>query len=116
MMLLNYLRLINTGKEKSNCMKKITLDILDKEFNDWSSMNFDKRKRNYQESILLDVKNWEDYYSKLSAYNFVWSEFKYDTIDNTSKLNTIIDKDYTGIYMFIIKPNNLIYFYFDTLI
>lgn len=108
-MLLNYLRLINTGKENSNCMKKITLDILDKEFNDWSSMNFDKRKRNYQESILLDVKNWEDYYSKLSAYNFVWSEFKYDTIDNTSKLNTIIDKDYTGIYMFIIKPNNLIY-------
>lgn len=109
MTLLNYLRLTNIGKDKGKKMKKITLDILDKEFNVWSNIDFDKRKRNYQESILMDVKNWESYYSKLSSYNFIWSEFKYDAIDHTNKLDTIIDKDYSGIYMFIIKPNHPIY-------
>jgi hypothetical protein len=94
-------------------MKTATLDILDKnlssEHQQWVSLNFDIRKRNYTENLLCDVINWEFYYNQIEAYNLNWSEFKYDSIEDLSQIDQIIEENHTGFYMFIVKPNNAIY-------
>ena len=46
-------------------MKTATLDILDKElsgkFQNWQDSDFEKRKRNYTEEIVMDIPNWDRY-------------------------------------------------------
>jgi hypothetical protein len=94
-------------------MKTATLDILDKElsnkFQDWQDSNFEKRKRNYTESLVLDIPNWARYHQQIETYNLNWAEFKYDSIEDLSNIDKIINFDDTGFYMFIVKPNNCIY-------
>jgi hypothetical protein len=94
-------------------MKTATLDVLDKEitqeFQDWQYPEFEKRKRNYTEDIVLDIPNWEKYYADIEQYSLQWNEFKYDSINNVAELDQIIRENHTGFYMFIVKPNNSIY-------
>jgi hypothetical protein len=90
-----------------------TLDVLDsyitEEHSDWLSPKFKIRKRNYTESLLLDPINWEKYYKEIESHGLVWNEFKYNQIKNLNDIDSIINDNKTGFYMFVIKPNNLIY-------
>jgi len=94
-------------------MKTATLDVLDKalsqEFHEWQLQDFERRKRNYTESIVMDIPNWNRHYLEIEAYNLQWNEFKYDTIDNLVAIDEIINSEETGFYMFIVKPNECIY-------
>ncbi len=94
-------------------MRTATLDILDKEISkehlDWLVPDFDKRKRNYTESLLCDIINWEKYYNEIDKYNLTWTEFKYDSIRDLSEIDEIIKENHTGFYMFIVKPQKAIY-------
>ncbi|GHT34353.1 hypothetical protein FACS189434_10370 [Bacteroidia bacterium] len=94
-------------------MKTATLDILDKEisqqFQSWQDSDFEKRKRNYMENIVLDIPNWKKYHSDIEQYNLQWNEFKYDSITDLVELDQIIKECHTGFYMFIVKPQNAIY-------
>jgi hypothetical protein len=94
-------------------MKTVTLDILDRaisqEFQDYQQLNFEKRKRNYTEEIVMDIPNWDKYYQQIETYNLNWAEFKYDSIDDLTYIDKIINLEDTGFYMFIVKPNNCIY-------
>lgn len=94
-------------------MKTATLDILDREISEehkeWLVPDFEKRKRNYSESLICDILNWEKYYNQIKPHNLCWSEFKYDSIKELSQIDSIIRENYTGFYMFIVKPNFAIY-------
>lgn len=97
-------------------MKNTTLDLLDatlsKEHFSYINDNPTKRKRNLTEEFWLDNPNWEKYYNQIIASGNLlnWNEFKYTdvSIDNKT-LTDIISSDETGIYMFIVRPENLIF-------
>lgn len=93
-------------------MARITIDILDKELtrttNYYSSLNKEVRFRFLREEFLLDRYYWEKYHKLLSKVKFTWNEFKYTDITSTGMLDTIIPTDDIGVYVFIIKGDNLI--------
>lgn len=90
-----------------------TLDILDKNLSDRHDsihkMDAELRYPILQATFLLDKNYWETYYPKLKSTPFDWREFKYSDIKDIKDINRIIKSTDTGIYMFIIKPVNLIY-------
>jgi hypothetical protein len=93
--------------------KSRTLDVLDSyiipEYNDWANIKFKIRKRNYTEGLLFDLINWDKYYKEIEPYGLIWSEFKYNQIQDLNEIDLIISDNKTGFYMFVVKPNNPIY-------
>lgn len=93
-------------------IKTKTFDLLDAEYTrevvDYLSLDDKLRFKNSEETFILDPNYWEKYYRIIDSYNcnFNWQEFKFDSRPD---LNSIITSNDIGVYMFIIKPNNLIY-------
>ena len=95
-------------------MNFATLDVLDKnlsiEHNSFIKANPELRFSFYKEKLLLDPNYWDEYYDKLNQYEFEWTELKYqDIVSGKININNVIDQDYTGVYLFIVKGNRLIY-------
>ncbi len=95
-------------------MKARTLDVLDRTLSEEYDINLnacsDHKFKFYKEELMLDPVNWDDYYTKLSKYGFNWTEFKYEKVSKEEiKLDSIFDKDDTGVYLFIVKSNLLIH-------
>lgn len=94
-------------------MRKATFDLLDaeisKKYNEYIADYSEVRERFFTEKFWLDVPNWQKYFRDLSTFTFVWNEFKYTDINVSNQLDTVINSNDTGIYMFIIKPENQIY-------
>lgn len=89
-----------------------TFDLLDAEYTrevvDFLSLDDKFRYKNAEETMILDPNYWEKYYRIIQSYdcNFNWNEFKFDSRPD---LNALIQTNDIGVYMFIIKPINLIY-------
>ncbi|WP_298487001.1 hypothetical protein [uncultured Maribacter sp.] len=89
-----------------------TLDILDAEYTTivkkYKELEDNLRYKNSEETFILDPIYWEKYQNEIDALNCVldWKEFKFDSKPN---LETLIPTNEIGIYMFTVKPNNLIY-------
>lgn len=95
-----------------NKLKKPTLDILDSiepKYSEYQAIKPEKtRLKEYTIGFLLDKKTWDTNYSDISNIQFTWNEIKYSDIVNAkTKINQIPEKQ--GIYLFIVKPDNLIY-------
>lgn len=90
-----------------------TLDILDKDLsrvNDYYlKLPPEVRFRFLREEFLLDKNYWDTHYANLSSIPFDWKEFKYAEISKTSDLDQIVNSDETGVYLFVIKSDQLIY-------
>lgn len=93
-------------------MARTTIDILDKELtrttNYYASLTKEVRFRFLREEFLLDKHYWDKYYGLLSKVKFSWNEFKYTDITSTSMIDTLITTDDIGVYVFIIRGENLI--------
>jgi hypothetical protein len=93
-------------------IKTKTFDLLDAEYTrevvDYLSLDDKLRYKNSEESFILDPNYWEKYHRIIDSYKckFSWNEFKFDSRPD---LNTLITSTGIGVYMFIIKPPNLIY-------
>lgn len=90
-----------------------TLDILDKNLSsandDYLNLPAEVRFRFFREEFLLDKNYWDTHYTNLSSVPFDWKEFKYSDIRNTRDLDRIVNSSDTGVYLFVIKSDNLIY-------
>jgi len=93
-------------------MKKLTLDILDAispEYQAYQNIRpLTERQNAYTSLFSLNNQGWENHYKNIAAINFNWQEIKYDDV-----VNKITNIDHTvpnlpGIYLFIVKPSNLI--------
>jgi hypothetical protein len=93
-------------------IKTSTFDLLDAEFTsevtDYLSIKDKHRYSISNETFNLDPTYWQDYYKKINDFKctFSWDEFK---LDSRPDLNTLIPTNDIGIYMFIVKPLDLIY-------
>lgn len=95
-------------------MKSATLDVLDsslyRDHSNFINGDQDLRFAFYKEGFLLDSNYWDKYYDNLKHLPFDWAEFKYDEIaQDKLKIDNIITKDQTGVYLFMVKSNNQIY-------
>ena len=95
-------------------MKFATLDVLDKNLSRDYQNNINAIPQHrfafYKEELMLDPNYWNSYYEQLNKYNFNWTEFKYqDVVLGKININNIINQDHTGVYLFIVKGDELIY-------
>ena len=95
-------------------MKFATLDVLDKNLSRDYQNNINAIPQHrfafYKEELMLDPNYWNSYYEQLNKYNFNWTEFKYqDVVLGKININNIINQDHTGVYLFIVKGDQLIY-------
>lgn len=91
-------------------MKQSTFDILDSElrrgYNKYQTMAFVDRYNSYTFDIRIDPKWSEKKYEKLKTYGLNWSDpFKYADLKSPED---IIATDDTGVYLFFVKPKELI--------
>lgn len=94
-------------------MKKLTLDILDSinpEYAQYQNIKpIEVRLKEYTSKFFLDNQSWDTYYSELSNITFNWQELKYsDVVNRKIQLKNIVP-DSIGIYLFIVKPKDLIF-------
>ena len=93
-------------------IKTSTFDLLDAEYTaevgDYLAAKDKHRYTLSNETFNLDPKYWKDYYQIINDFKctFSWGEFKFDSRPD---LNTLIPSNDIGIYMFIIKPMDLIF-------
>ena len=94
-------------------LRKKTLDVLDAGISEkhdiYLASPVEMRERFFSESFWLDSSNWEKYFSELASIDFKWEEFKYSEISIDNQIENVIPTNETGIYMFFVKPNNLIF-------
>jgi len=95
-------------------MRFATLDVLDqnlsRDYNDNINLKSEHKFKFYKEELLLDPQNWDHYHNLLSSYNFKWTEFKYNDITSGRiDISNVINQNHTGVYLFIVKGNQLIY-------
>jgi hypothetical protein len=92
-------------------MKQRTLDILDKELsrtNDYYSKLTDEvRFRFLREEFLLDQFYWDKYFPEINKFSYSWQEFKYTDISQPDALDQLIPTDDIGVYLFVVKAENL---------
>lgn len=92
-------------------MKQKTLDLLDKDLsgtNDYySKLDNEVRFRFLREQFLLDRYYWDKYFPLINKYKYHWNEFKYTDIKNPDSIDTLLPTDDIGVYVFIIKSENL---------
>jgi hypothetical protein len=90
-----------------------TLDLLDVglsgKYNMYKAAPDEMRLRFFTESFWLESTNWEKYHKAISSINFNWQEFKYTEVTRARPIEDIINSQATGIYMFIVKADDLIY-------
>ena len=88
-----------------------TFDVLDKELTrdvgDFLKIDDEYRWDNASVTFHLDQSYWEQFYAKVNKYinKMNWVELKYSAHHD---LKTTIKSDDIGIYMFIIRPQNMI--------
>src|SRR5690606_4407179 len=94
-------------------MKLSTLDILDKDLGDqndgYLNMSDEVRFRFFKEEFLLDRTYWERHYNRLRTVPFDWKEFKYRDVKKIDDIDSLINSDEIGVYLFIVKPEKMIY-------
>lgn len=93
-------------------MKKPTLDILDSidpEYNAYQSiLPFTARFNEYTSGFSLNNQAWEEYFNELSKIKFNWGEIRYcDVVEKSVKIDSIVP-DSVGVYLFVVRPINLI--------
>lgn len=93
-------------------MKKPTLDILDSitpEYDQYQALSPDiVRQNEYTSNFSLNNQGWNQFYKEISNVNFAWNEIKYeDVVNKTILLDEIIPKT-IGVYLFVVRPLNLI--------
>lgn len=86
-----------------------TFDILDNYFKQEVAIHRNLRDMDRWDTTKvefhLDPIYWDEYHKRISKYTFAWKELKYsEYID----FNTVIPTDEAGIYLFIVKSDNLI--------
>lgn len=93
-------------------MKKLTLDILDSinpEYTDYQSISpLLVRQNAYKSEFSVNNQAWDEYFNMIKGIVFSWHEIKYEDVVNK---NIIIDAtvpDSIGIYLFIVRPTELI--------
>lgn len=90
-------------------MKKSTLDLLDSEYKKkesyYRNLESNYRRQASEEKFIIEPEYWEEYYKKLSVYTFSWQEFKFSEMKD---LDTEITQNDIGLYMFVVKANQLI--------
>ncbi len=94
-------------------MRPSTLDILDKNlfenYTEIKNSHSDSRFSTYIRSIRIDPFCWSNYFEELSYLSFNWKELKYqDILDKRVRLDELDGLDSIGVYLLIVKPNNLI--------
>lgn len=93
-------------------MKKPTLDILDAitpEYNEYQSITpFTARHNEYTSQFSLNNQAWNEHYRSISNITFDWKEIKYEDVVNKITLIDNIVPDSIGVYLFIVRPFNLV--------
>lgn len=94
-------------------MKKLTLDILDSitpEYNQYQSIRpLTARLNEYTSNFFLDNQSWNLHFAELSNVNFNWQQLKYSEVaDKKIQISKIVP-DSIGVYLFMVKPENLIF-------
>jgi hypothetical protein len=94
-------------------MKKPTLDILDAispVYDQYQNIQpINARLNEYTSTFFLDNISWEFYYNNLSSIHFTWQELKYsDVVNKKVKIDNVVPNS-IGVYLFIVKPKNLIF-------
>ncbi len=88
-----------------------TFDLLDKELTrkakSFLAMEDEYRWDSSEVPFHLDPSYWDEFYSKINVHlsKFNWSEFKYSKYQN---LNSVIATNDIGIYLFVVRPDNMI--------
>lgn len=91
-------------------MRQETLDVLDAYFIDkmsrFKNLLPTDRRAIFTNEFVIDPFHWEEHFPTIQTYNLKWSEFKYNSKPDIDNLITSTD---TGIYLFIVKSDALVY-------
>lgn len=94
-------------------MKQSTLDILDSElrrgFTRYSAMPVIDRIKFYKREFLCDPTDWPRLYTTISQHTLNWQEFRFRDAVANNDLDTRMPSTHPGLYIFYVRPENLIY-------
>ncbi len=94
-------------------MKQATLDILDAELRRgyvrYSAAEPADRIKFYRREFLCDPTNWTPLYTLISQHTFGWQEFRFRDAVSNNDLDTRIPSADPGMYIFYVRPVNLVY-------
>lgn len=94
-------------------MKQRTLDILDAElrvgFTHYSESPPVDRIKFYRREFLCDPTDWTRLYTLISKHTFNWQEFRFRDAVANNDLDTRIPSTDPGLYIFYVRPENLLY-------
>ncbi len=91
-----------------------TFDVLDKELSldekTFKAIPEEYRWDSTSTAFQIDPQYWEEYYLKVKKYlpKISWKELKYSKFPD---LNKVIKTNDIGIYLFVIRPDNMIFSY-----
>ena len=94
-------------------MRQRTLDILDaalrQGFTRYSGSPPVDRIQFYRREFLCDPTDWTRLYTLISQHTFRWQEFRFRDAVANNDLDTRIPSADPGLYIFYVRPENLLY-------
>jgi hypothetical protein len=94
-------------------MKQATLDILDaalrRGYARYSAAAPVDRIKFYRREFLCDPTTWTPLYTLISQHTFGWQEFRFRDAVANNDLETRIPSAAPGMYIFYVRPENLVY-------
>lgn len=90
-----------------------TFDLLDPStpgsYANYQNDSDEKRWPHYRAEFCTDPVLWKRHEPPAWAFSMTWAEFKYADATNSAKLNQLITSNDPGLYVFYIKPHQLIH-------
>jgi hypothetical protein len=94
-------------------MKRATFDILDAaipdDFTRWQTYPDDTRFMPYRRTFLTDPVYWERHKPVDWAFALAWNELRYADIPTPADVDTRIQSDDPGLYIFYARPPQVVY-------
>lgn len=94
-------------------MRQATLDILDAALRSghlhYTRASVTDRVQFYRREFLCDPTCWAALYALISQHAFTWHEFRFRDAVANNDLDTRIPSTAPGLYIFYVRPENLVY-------
>lgn len=94
-------------------IERATLDIIDaaipSDFRRWQARKDEIRFLPYRKSFLTDPVYWVRHKPRDWAFALNWSEFRYSDITTPADIDSRIQSDEPGLYIFYVRPDELMF-------
>jgi hypothetical protein len=94
-------------------VRQATLDILDASLRTghlrYTGASVTDRVAFYRREFLCDPTGWAALYASISQQAFTWQEFRFRDAVANNDLDTRIPSTAPGLYIFYVRPENLVY-------